>query len=66
MRACHRNSPDGGTAREEQVNDMELVKFYGLNIGIVASVGLVIVVYLIVLINKRRRSKFLHGNHRQI
>jgi hypothetical protein len=43
---------------------MELVKFYGLNIGIVATVGLVIVVYLIVLINKRRRSKFLHGNHR--
>jgi len=43
---------------------MELLKFYGLNIGIVASVGLVIVIYLIILINKRRRSKFLHQNHR--
>ncbi len=44
---------------------MELIKFYGLNIGIAATVGLIIVIYLIILINKRRRSKFLHNEHRR-
>ena len=40
---------------------MEIIRFFGLNIGIVASVALAVLVYMIILINKRRRRKFLHG-----
>lgn len=39
---------------------MEILKFFGLNIGIVATVILVVLIYMIILINKRRRRKFLH------
>ncbi len=39
---------------------MEVFRFLGLNIGIVGVVVLVVFIYLIVLINKRRTRKFLH------
>lgn len=39
---------------------MEVTKFLGLNLGIVGGIALVVFVYLVVLINKRRGSKFLH------
>jgi len=44
---------------------MELLKFYGLNIIIAGTIGLIIVIYLIVLINKRRRGKFLHDDRKR-
>ncbi|HTK82573.1 MAG TPA: hypothetical protein VL633_09800 [Bacteroidota bacterium] len=39
---------------------MEIFKFLGLNIGIAGGIVLVVFIYLVVLINKRRTQKFLH------
>ena len=41
---------------------MELTEFLKLNIGIIAVIFLIVMVYLIILINKRRKEKFLHRN----
>jgi len=38
----------------------EIEKFLGLNILIIAGLMLGIFIYLVSLINKRRREKFLH------
>jgi hypothetical protein len=40
---------------------MEIFKFLGWNIGIVGGIVLVVFIYLVILINKRRGSKFLHN-----
>ncbi len=37
-----------------------ILEYLGLNIVLVGSLVLIVLVYLIVLINKRRREKFLH------
>lgn len=39
---------------------MEVFKFLELNVGIAGGLVLIVFIYLIVLINRRRRSKFLH------
>ncbi len=41
---------------------MEVFKFLELNVGIVGGLLLAVFIYLIVLINRRRRSKFLHND----
>ena len=41
---------------------MEVFKFLELNVGIVGGLLLIVFIYLIVLINRRRRSKFLHND----
>ncbi|HEV8537407.1 MAG TPA: hypothetical protein VGR15_00675 [Bacteroidota bacterium] len=43
---------------------MEVFRFLGLNIGIVGLLALAVFIYLVVLINKRRGSKFLHENEK--
>ena len=37
-----------------------MVKFLGLNAIIVGGILLGVLIYLLVLVNKRRREKFLH------
>jgi hypothetical protein len=39
---------------------MKLFEFLGLNVVIVGVVVLIVILYLVSLINKRRKSKFLH------
>lgn len=39
---------------------MQNIEFLGLNFIIVSSLGLGVVIYLVILIHKRRRDKFLH------
>ncbi len=39
---------------------MEIVEFLGLNVIIVAVILLAVLLYLVFLINKRRKAKFLH------
>lgn len=39
---------------------MKVINFFSLNIGIVAVVVLGVFLYLVILINKRRKDKFLH------
>ena len=39
---------------------MESFEFLGLNIGVIGAFGLLVIVYLIVIINKRRKNNFLH------
>ena len=39
---------------------MQTVDFLGLNVVIVALVVIIVFLYLVFLINKRRREKFLH------
>ena len=39
---------------------MRTFEFLGLNVVIVGVVVLVIILYLVFLINKRRKAKFLH------
>ena len=40
---------------------MKTFEFLGLNVIIVGAVVLLIILYLIFLINKRRKDKFLHN-----
>lgn len=44
---------------------MEIFKFLGLNIGIVGGIVLIVFIYLVVLINKRRARKFLHNDQKK-
>jgi hypothetical protein len=44
---------------------METFEFLGLNFIIVASVLLCIVIYLIFLIRKRQKDKFLHQSTKE-
>ena len=44
---------------------MDVFRFLGLNIGIVGFLGLIVFIYLIGLINKRRTRKFLHENRKK-
>ena len=44
---------------------MEIFKFLGLNIGIVGGIVLIVFIYLVVLINKRRERKFLHNEKKK-
>ncbi len=39
---------------------MQTFEFLGLNVVIVGGVALMVVLYLVFLINKRRKEKFLH------
>lgn len=39
---------------------MEIFEFLGLNVIIVSTIGLIVIIYLVSLINKRRKDKFLH------
>jgi hypothetical protein len=39
---------------------MKIINFFEYNLGIVAVVVLVVFLYLVFLINKRRKDKFLH------
>ena len=39
---------------------MEKIEFLGLNVIIIGVTVFVVVVYLVILINKRRKEKFLH------
>lgn len=45
---------------------MNIIDFLGINVIILVGVGLTLFVYLIFLINKRRKEKFLHtGKQKQ-
>ncbi len=38
----------------------KILEYLGLNIILIGGLALIVLIYLIVLINKRRREKFLH------
>jgi hypothetical protein len=40
---------------------MNIIDFLGINVVILGGVFLIVFVYLIFLINKRRKEKFLHS-----
>lgn len=40
---------------------MDITEFLGLNVVTIGSVLLVVFIYLITLINKRRKDQFLHN-----
>ena len=40
---------------------MKMFEFLGWNVMIVGVIVLIVILYLVSLINKRRKSKFLHG-----
>jgi hypothetical protein len=44
---------------------MESSEFFGINILLVGFGALIVVVYLIFLMNKRRKEKFLHPRDRE-
>ena len=39
---------------------MEILRFFGLNFVIISVIVIIVFLYLVFLINKRRRQKFLH------
>ena len=43
---------------------METFEFLGLNVVFMGIIVLGVLIYLITLINKRRKAKFLHGDSR--
>ena len=52
-------------AIDEEKRNMQIVEFLGLNVIIVGGLIIAVLLYLVFLINKRRKEKFLHHEMRR-